>query len=92
MWFEFVLSLVLIVGGGYLLMIKIAPELASGIISSVVVFWFTKRSNDSAVNNLLRESPTLVPILNNIIPPVTEVVEPVIPVNPTPPPSASGSL
>jgi len=62
--FEFLLSMLLIVGSGYLLCIGVASELASGVVTLVVGYWFTSRSNATAVNNLLRQSPTLVPIAN----------------------------
>ena len=61
--FEFLLSMFILAGGGFLLYRGIASELASGVITLIVGYWFTKRSNESAVNNLLRQSPTMVPIL-----------------------------
>lgn len=62
--FEFLLSVMLTGGSGFLLYANVAPELASGVITLVVGYWFTSRSNASAVNNLLRQSPTIVPIAN----------------------------
>ena len=64
--YEFLLSLFIIGGAGYLLMMGVAPELCAGVITLVTGFWFSKRSNENAVNNLLRQSPTMVPIKNTI--------------------------
>jgi len=58
--FGFILSVLLIAGGGFLLVLKVAPELASGVITLVVGFWFTQRSNAVAVNNLLKQGPSIV--------------------------------
>ena len=60
--FEFLLSVFIIAGAGFLLYLGIATELASGVITLIVSFWFQKRSNESAVNNLLRQSPIVVPV------------------------------
>lgn len=56
---EFLLSVIIIVGGGYLITKAIAPEFATSIIALVVGFWFTSRSNASAVNTLLRQPPKI---------------------------------
>lgn len=62
--FEFVLSIFIISVSVFLLYCRLATELASGLITMITVYWFQKRSNDSAVQTLLRQSPTIVPILN----------------------------
>lgn len=60
--FEFFLSLFIIGGAGFLLYSNIATELAAGVITLVTGYWFQKRSNESAVSNLLREAPIMLPI------------------------------
>jgi len=66
--YEFVLSLLLIVGGGYLLVCGVATELVSGVIGIVITYWFQKRSNESAINNLLRQPPNLISQDQNVSP------------------------
>jgi len=68
--FEFLLSMFLIGGAGFLIFQGVASELASGVITLVTGYWFQKRSNESAVNNLLRQSPTITPIKNTNVEPV----------------------
>ncbi len=41
--FEFVLTLVVIVGGGFMISKGIAPEFMIGIITTVVMFWFSDK-------------------------------------------------
>jgi hypothetical protein len=50
MIFEFVLSLVILIGGGFLIFKNIAPELCAGIMGTVVAYWFTNRTI-SKLNN-----------------------------------------
>ncbi len=57
MLFEFLLSLLIIAGAGFMIYRGIASEFACGVISLVTGFWFTKRSNESAVNTLLKQPP-----------------------------------
>jgi hypothetical protein len=73
--YEFVLSLLLIVGGGYMLMHGVATELVSGVIGIVITYWFQKRSNESAINNLLRQSPITQPIDSKNVTPSQQVLE-----------------
>ena len=71
--FEFLLSMFILAGAGFLIYRGIASELGSGVITLIVGYWFTKRSNESAVNNLLRQSPTVTPILNTNDTPVVNL-------------------
>ena len=71
--FEFLLSLCLYIGAGFLLYKGIASELASGVIGIVTTFWFNKRSNESAVNNLLRQSPTISPVQTDNVSPSNQL-------------------
>jgi len=73
--FEFLLSLMLIGGSGFLIFNGVASELASGVVTLVTGYWFQKRSNESAVNNLLRQSPTMVPIQNTTVPPIQKCID-----------------
>ncbi len=73
--FEFLLSMFIIAGSGFLIYKGIASELASGVITLVTGFWFTKRANESAVNNLLRQSPSLAPIVLDNVTPITQTLE-----------------
>ena len=80
--YEFALSFVILLGGGFLLLNGIAVEFASGLMSLVVGFWFQKRSSENAVNNLLRNPPTILPIANEFqTPPIK--AETTNPTNPT---------
>lgn len=45
---EFVLSLVIIMGGGFLLYVNRAPDIAITAITAVIAFWFTRRITESA--------------------------------------------
>lgn len=67
--FEFLLSMFILGGFGFLLYKGIASELASGVITLVVGYWFQKRSSESAVNNLLRQSPSMAPVQNTPVTP-----------------------
>lgn len=44
--FEFVLSMTVLVGGGYLAAQGIAPELASTAIGIVLAYWFSRRQSE----------------------------------------------
>ncbi|MCL6443356.1 MAG: hypothetical protein K6T83_07860 [Alicyclobacillus sp.] len=49
--FEFVLSLVIIVGGGFLLYTGHATDIAIAAIMTVIPFWFTRRSQEQQQSN-----------------------------------------
>jgi hypothetical protein len=49
--FEFILSIVVLIGSGFLLLKGVAPELAAGAVTSVITFWFMRRANDAANQN-----------------------------------------
>jgi hypothetical protein len=57
--FEFILSMVIIIGAGFLIYKAIAPEFCTGLITLVVGYWFTNRSNTTAVKNLLTQPPAV---------------------------------
>lgn len=71
LFLEFLLSIFLCSGAGFLLFYGIAVELASGVIMMIAVYWFQKRSNESAVNNLLRQAPDLQNIQDSNATPTT---------------------
>ncbi|MNI96207.1 hypothetical protein D3C73_1546070 [compost metagenome] len=45
--FEFLLSIVVLVGGGYLLTTGSNTEIASSMITAVITFWFVRRQNEA---------------------------------------------
>ncbi len=83
--FEFLLSCLVIGGGGVLMLIgKGDSSFITSMIALVIYFWFQSRSTTAAVNNLLKQFPTT----QAIVPPVpTPVLSPApVETNPTNPP------
>lgn len=58
---EFLISLVVLVGGGVLLYTGSNTEIASAAISTVLVYWFTSRQNDKHVKQLETQQQVLTP-------------------------------
>lgn len=65
---EFIISVIVIVGGGFLLVYNVAPEFAIASITTIIMFWFNQRDKEK------QQLRTLEQLKNS--PPV--VVEPIV--------------
>lgn len=74
MIFEFVLSLVVILGGGYLLYLGKATDVVISLVSVVITFWFSRRSVGVAggiISKIKPAAPAAPANVVNEIPTVT---------------------
>jgi hypothetical protein len=56
---EFVISLVVLLGGGFLLYTGHSPEVAISAITAVITFWFARRSAEAQARAAIQPTPAI---------------------------------